>query len=131
MRSYLIIRKLSIQMLIVFSMEITSYCLEGMIHHSFVIKVLSEYNSSIDKEFYLLTTVNRDSRILSLTIKAKVNGKNTVKISIHDSYMLLSSSLDKLCESYNLEVSKGFSCIHTFKIIKPIALLIMSKIFLC
>jgi hypothetical protein len=86
----------------------------------FLIKILKEFNIRKSYEYYKLSTICRDNKILKLTISVKRSlsdrkqSKTTVRkdpgyntITIVDSLNLLNQSLDKLCESFGVEVVKG------------------------
>ena len=72
----------------------------------FILKVLTEANKKNGTEYYKLSTTYRDDRLLKLDIRVK-NRSGFNKISIVDSYNLLSGSLDNLYHSFDLDVSKG------------------------
>lgn len=54
-----------------------------------------------------IKSVQKDKNILSLTITKDAGTKQSIKIVIKDSYLLLPSSLRNLCKSFNLEIGKG------------------------
>jgi len=51
--------------------------------------------------------VYRDGDIISIKISTKINGK-TYSIKLVDSLLLLQSSLDKLCKTFNTNVKKTY-----------------------
>lgn len=95
----------------------------------FILKVLKDYNKSMNEEIYKLNIIFRDAKIISMAISKKfsvnttgkgiskkkandmsnkVNNKTKVyKITIKDSYLMLTSSLDKLGLAYEVDVTKG------------------------
>lgn len=73
---------------------------------SFIIKVLIDYNKSQKDDVYLIKVTHRKDKLLRLYVSKKI-GKNTYTITIVDSYNILSHSLDKLCSTFNSEVTKG------------------------
>lgn len=68
----------------------------------FLINVLHKYNESHEVGKYIVTNITRDSKVIKLTIK-----KNENKISILDSYCLLTKSLKNLGRDFEVETQKS------------------------
>lgn len=92
----------------------------------FILKILKEANKRKGYEYYKLVTTFRDNKLLKLEIKVTKQSNRPVlnkkqdnndnlsskqssfnKITLIDSYNLLSSSLEKLSHSFGVEVTKG------------------------
>jgi DNA polymerase type B, organellar and viral len=86
----------------------------------FLLKILKEENIRRGYEHYILKELNKGGKPIKLTIKVKrvLSDRKPSKIgarrdpgfntiSIVDSLNLLNQSLDKLCDSFNVEVTKG------------------------
>lgn len=76
----------------------------------FLLKILLDFNLSLEKDKYIVTPFYRDNQVLRLTVSILTKqGKKKSKINIHfvDSLNFLNSSLDKLCKDFEVETSKG------------------------
>jgi hypothetical protein len=51
--------------------------------------------------------ISRDGKIISISLKVKDENNNIKTIIFKDSYLMLTSSLRKLCYSFNVETHKG------------------------
>lgn len=81
----------------------------GKFDAPFIIKNLCLYNNTDQgkKNPYYFETITRDSDILSLTVKRKVEGK-VRSIKIKDSVAILPNSLRNLGKDYKIEVAKSY-----------------------
>ncbi len=80
----------------------------------FLLKILTEYNQSVGFDYYKLSPLFRDNKLLKLEITLDIkSGYSTNKIVLIDSYNLLSNRLEDLSHSFGLDVVKG-SFPHTF-----------------
>lgn len=78
----------------------------------FILKCLLDFNKQSGSIVYDLDTVFRDGRIMSMVICKKLlssDGKKThkIKITLLDSYLMLTNSLSKLGDSFDVDVVKG------------------------
>jgi hypothetical protein len=93
----------------------------GRYDSTFLIKILKGENKRLGYEHYITTELSRDNKVIKLTIKVKRSlsdrmfNKDTVrkapgfnKITIVDSLNILNQSLNKLCTSFEVPVTKGF-----------------------
>ncbi|KAI5980362.1 mitochondrion dnapol [Pisolithus orientalis] len=72
----------------------------------FIHKTLEEYNLNYKKVYYILNTTYKDGKMLRLIIKRKINNKY-IKITLLDSYNILSDSLESLTKEFNVDNLKG------------------------
>ena len=72
----------------------------------FVLSALLDYNSKND-QFYKIKTIFRDNRIIKLEISINTGKNSTRKITFLDSYLMITSSLDKIAKNFECEYSKG------------------------
>lgn len=91
----------------------------GRYDSTFLLKILKEENLRLGYEHYILKELCRDNKILKLTIKVKKSLSDRkykmgvrkdpgfIKITIVDSLNILNQSLDKLCHSFEVPVTKG------------------------
>lgn len=91
----------------------------GRYDSTFLLKILKEENLKLGYEHYDLKELCRDNKILKLTIKVKKSLSDRkfkmgvrkdpgfIKITIVDSLNILNQSLDKLCHSFEVPVTKG------------------------
>lgn len=78
----------------------------GKFDAPFIIKSLSLFNQTEGKENpYILDSITRNSDILKLTIKRRINGKIR-RVNIHDSLAILPSSLKNLCKDFSSKTDK-------------------------
>lgn len=93
----------------------------GRYDSTFLLKILKAENNRLGYEHYITTELSRDNKVIKLTIKVKrslsdrIYIKDTVRkepgfnrITIIDSLNLLNQSLNKLCTSFEVPVTKGF-----------------------
>jgi hypothetical protein len=86
----------------------------------FLLKILKEFNCEKGYEYYKIKELCRDNKILKLEIKVKkaLSDRNQSKIGVRkdpgyntitivDSLNILNQSLDKLCRSFNVPITKG------------------------
>ena len=75
----------------------------------FIYKVLKEFNKLKNEEFYKMSCIFRDNKILKLTIKVKTNNKHKkyIKITLLDSFNILSNSLFNLAKDFKVKTQKG------------------------
>jgi hypothetical protein len=73
----------------------------------FILKTLLNYNYNNDN-YYKIDTVFRDNRIIKLTISIKISNHTQRKISLHDSYLIIPSSLSKLAKDFDCNNQKGY-----------------------
>lgn len=74
----------------------------------FILNALVNYNEankSSDPYPYVINCVLRDNKILKVVISKKINDKIR-KLTIVDSYAILTSSLKDLCKSFDLSYEK-------------------------
>lgn len=72
----------------------------------FLLKVLKQANQVKGFEYYKIETILRDSKILKCVVRVKTpSGHN--KITLVDSYNLLTDNLDNLSKSFGSQVKKG------------------------
>jgi len=81
----------------------------GKYDSAFLLKNLILYNHTKEgKESpYILEPINRNSDIIKLVIKRKIDGKIR-RVKIHDSVTILTNSLRDLCEAYDVETRKSY-----------------------
>lgn len=79
----------------------------GRFDAPFIIKSLSLFNQTEDgkENPYILETITRNSDILKLTIKRKLNGKLR-RVNIQDSVAILPNSLKNLCKDFSTKIYK-------------------------
>ncbi len=79
----------------------------------FLLKTLLDFNTKVGSEVFVVNTIFRDARIISLTIKKRLfsdeNDKKgkVIKITLLDSMLMLNNSLSNLGKAYDVDVLKG------------------------
>lgn len=81
----------------------------GRFDAAFIIKALTLFNMTEEgvKNPYIFDTITRDSNILKLVIKRKIDNKVRM-VKILDSVAILPRSLRDLCKDYDVEISKSY-----------------------
>ena len=86
----------------------------------FILKILRQANIDKGFEYYKLSYLFRDNKLLKLEIKINVSSVRTIKkddksikesnikITLYDSFKLLNNSLYNLSNSFGVSVSKGY-----------------------
>jgi hypothetical protein len=79
----------------------------------FIQKALEEYNLyrreklNESEDYYKLTSLFRDDKILRLSVSIKISIKKYIKISFVDSLNLLNNKLEDLCKDFQVSTTKG------------------------
>ena len=73
----------------------------------FIHKTLEEFNLNNKSEYYKLTTIFKEGKMLKLVVSCKISKNRSIKITFLDSYNILSSSLEKLTKDFKVECTKG------------------------
>ena len=75
--------------------------------HIILVSLILYFNKTEEGKHnpYLFSYISRDSVVIKLIIKRKIN-KTLRSIEILDSYCILTDSLNTLCEKYEVEVKK-------------------------
>ena len=81
----------------------------GRFDAPFIIKALTLFNKTEEgiKNPYIFETITRNSDILKLTIKRKIDNKVRV-VKILDSVAILPRSLRDLCNDYKVDIAKSY-----------------------
>ena len=80
----------------------------GRYDSTFIVKNLVLYNTKEGKENpYILEPVTRNSDIIKLVIKRKINGKIR-RVKLQDSATFLTSNLRDLCDAYEVSNKKSY-----------------------
>jgi hypothetical protein len=81
----------------------------GRFDAPYIIKALSVFNNTIEgkENPYILESVSRNSDIIKLIIKRKIN-KRLATINIYDSVAMLPMRLRDLCKDYEISIEKGY-----------------------
>jgi hypothetical protein len=72
----------------------------------FVLSALLDYNSK-NENFYKIKTIFRDNRIIKLDISINTGKNSTRKLTFVDSYLMITSSLEKIATNFECSYNKG------------------------